>query len=864
MKDKLNRDPYAKKIADEIAKHYDTEKKEVEAKLKKACENIVFAISGKWGEGKTDLLRLLEKHLVKKGFIVIWFNPWKYSQKDITLKRAFLSTIQDELKSPINLDDLYYDRTKTILNINWLKLSVWIFFIVLFFYLFWKIFDINITNLIGIFLHFPIGIAIITILIIPILIKTISLNRKSANVSTAEQFEKKFIEILGNKEKIVIFVDDLDRCNPKTVKVILDSLRTFFQNSECSYVITADHTVVERYAGDELELTDGESPQKKLQEGRRFLKKLFDVYWRLPISTPHQFGIFVDDEINSSNIKFTEQQLSNFKSFLIDSDLFERNPRHVKRFITKLRFALDGVDLQKKDLEKKHGVESDSQEELQAILDNPDLLAKVLLFEEFFYPVYEKLILNPEELINHEKFLRQGEYELKIKGKKILDILDSKQEEFEKYFTLVKKNPKFTDENNSTIHEVANYFSFSGSTGLPSVLGPDERNFQEYLKTGQLEEKLGGILNVGTSEKKKNFVQKALTIFEVTLENDVERTNIIREGLKLSRKLEEWANELEQWKKKLFELPDDKQNELADIFWTVVLEKNPELITKVKNEKPNYFDLIWQTLAKTNELSLHPKAKQELETIIMSLEQPTNLKAIELYLQKFNSKNIENNISTRLDNPETCKTYQNSLKTIGIPEAKVSKIINEKLQTFLKNPDHFDWATSNLEFIKSVNLFNILRQNALGWTKDSKELIRIADKKDVLELTDDEKKQTAKKIPDIIKKSADLEFLNNGNLQSFLVKQEKIIIFSTLKDILASSSEALEKRKKSAELLMKNINLWSGIEMNDVYLTLVGINKLKLGRYPDLKDKPEEILNTWGYNETNKKHPPIAPPSTIN
>lgn len=276
------------------------------------------------------------------------------------------------------------------------------------------------------FLSFPFVKSFFTILLVPIILKLITISKRTANVSTAEEFETKFKDLLGNSQKIVIFIDDLDRCSPKTVKVILDSLKTFFQHPECSYIITGDHTVVEQYAGNELDLPDGTGAAEKLKQGRRFLKKLFDVYWRLPLPTLYQFEIFVNKELEVSKIALSQDQLSTIKSFLNDNDVFERNPRHVKRFITKLRFALAGVSLQKKELEDNQDkLLQDSKDALDDILLNPDLLAKVLLFEEFFYPVYEKLILNPEELISHEKLLRANNPSstLTIHNKPVLALL---------------------------------------------------------------------------------------------------------------------------------------------------------------------------------------------------------------------------------------------------------------------------------------------------------------------------------------------------------------------------------------------------------------------------------------------------------
>lgn len=862
MKDNLDRKIYAQKIADEISEHYDDEKREVlEGKKKeKERENIVFAISGKWGEGKTGLLRLLEDPLVKKGFKIISFNPWKYSQEDITLKRAFLRSVKEQLSSDVDLDDLYFDRTRTTINFNWkfvvqgILVGSFIWFMLLPILLGLSLYSwlLISNNFFLNILDLPLVKTLITLLLIPVVLQILTVSRRSANVSTAEEFEEKFKELLMRKEKLVIFVDDLDRCNPKTVKVVLDSLRTFFQHPECSYIITGDHTVVERYAGNELELPEKTTPQQKLQEGRRFLKKLFDVYWRLPLPTLYQFGFFIDEEIKLSKIDLSEQQSSNLKSFLIDSDLFERNPRHIKRFITKLRFALEGVDLQKQELEKKEDAKlKDTKEALIAIISNSDLLAKVLLFEEFFYPVYEKLILNPEELINHEKFLRNGTSpnELKIKNKSVLELLDSKQEDLERYTALVKKDPKFTDENNSTLHEVANYFSFSGSTGLPSVLGPDETNFEQYLKAGQLDDKLGAVLGVSNRNKKIAFAKKALEAFDQA--NDAEKVNIVAEGIKLSRKLDEWAEKLDQWKQKLFTLPEDKQNALARDFWVTALEKKPSLLEIIKKEKPNYIDHLWELIESMDKPIFSENTILEIEKLLSEaiLPQSLSLKCVEIYLKKIGSTNLEKEIEKHLDNPEACKTYLDHLHSIGFPDGKIATIVKNKIKLFLDKFEHFEWIITNKDYLKNLTLFEYVSKNIKKWSEDLKQLTKIVDNKDTLELTDSNKSEIANNIVSLVNRSADLQFITNANVQSFLNKDSKKIIFNKLKNILADVDESPEKRKDTTQLLLKNNGIWNELEANDIYETLKYIKKIKLGKVSDLKDKQKEILDSWGYND---------------
>lgn len=117
MKDTLSRKTYADVIANEIKERYEAEKVTAE-NTGKERENLIFAISGKWREGKSTLLELLEIPLKEKGFNVILFNAWKYSQEDITLKRAFLRKIKDHLKSEVDLDDIYWDRSKTTFKLR--------------------------------------------------------------------------------------------------------------------------------------------------------------------------------------------------------------------------------------------------------------------------------------------------------------------------------------------------------------------------------------------------------------------------------------------------------------------------------------------------------------------------------------------------------------------------------------------------------------------------------------------------------------------------------------------------------------------------------------------------------------------------
>ena len=154
---------------------------------------------------------------------------------------------------------------------------------------------------------------------------------------------------------------------------------------------------------------------------------------------------------------------------------------------------------------------------------------------------------------------------------------------------------------------------------------------------------------------------------------------------------------------------------------------------------------------------------------------------------------------------------------------------------------------------KTSHSKDVVKDKSILWSKDQKQLIKVASLRDTLELADKEKSGIKNQIVELVRKSADLQFIDDGNVQAILDKESKVKIFEKLTGVIADASESLEKRKKSATLLNKSNSVWNNVDINDVYVFLRKIKKLKLGRIADLKDKPKEILNSWGYDDKTKE-----------
>ena len=52
-----------------------------------------------------------------------------------------------------------------------------------------------------------------------------------------------------NEGKLVIFVDDLDRCLPENAITVLESLKLFIGHAHCIFVLGMDHYIVEEGIG---------------------------------------------------------------------------------------------------------------------------------------------------------------------------------------------------------------------------------------------------------------------------------------------------------------------------------------------------------------------------------------------------------------------------------------------------------------------------------------------------------------------------------------------------------------------------------------------------------------------------------------
>jgi len=471
--DKFERSVYADVIADTIAS---------------SEGGFNFGISGEWGMGKSSVLKLIEPKLRKKGFTVVWFNPWKVAGEIVTIRRKFLLDLVRGLKAegvkvevPENLEKTtlkiiepgFKRKLQAILS-SMLAFAVWFFAL--------GIVPLVVMRILAGLLtaHKVVFDSLFDwygqVLLIPALaalfptvreyLGSIRLEQVNPEMETALQFEEAFKNIIEaasrqtrNGLKLAIFMDDLDRCSPRNMMTIFSSIMTFFERKGITFVIASDQKMVETIIQKEL--------GGKESDAREFVKKIFQVNWIMPQIPYHMQRQFVRDNLPAivAPPDKVEDKLSS--EWIVDMVRreFGGNPRKVRYFMRELEFQVRAVESKIGDLEARKNPNQEELENLKNIRGHPELLAKIpiLRASDRFSSEWLKIQQEPQLILREET----GDAQITEPAK-----------------TFLESKPLFSE----TVQNPQYYVFFSGITGFEEVIqAADPSYFVEYSKSGDFE-----------------------------------------------------------------------------------------------------------------------------------------------------------------------------------------------------------------------------------------------------------------------------------------------------------------------------------------------------------------------------------------
>ena len=153
-----------------------------------------------------------------------------------------------------------------------------------------------------------------------------------ARVSALQHLQDQFADMVkawvGQQGRLVIFIDDLDRCTPDKVPEVLEALKLFMTTGGCVYVLGLDFGVVCQAIAGKYKFN--------LEEGAAYLEKIVPIPFSLPPLEDNRIAAFVTSY--SASPKATAMP----KIFSLG---LERNPRKAKQALNIYRTLLDLADV---------------------------------------------------------------------------------------------------------------------------------------------------------------------------------------------------------------------------------------------------------------------------------------------------------------------------------------------------------------------------------------------------------------------------------------------------------------------------------------------------------------------------------------
>lgn len=383
-----------------------------------------IGIYGDWGSGKSSLMDMTMTELLKdEQILCLKFNGWLFEGYE-DAKVALVGSILDEIGKKKRLSAKAKDTLKNLYdNTDFIKLSGKLAKYGLDFFLTGGILsltDITIETIKNALISKGEKIEDADIEGVLKAFKSKEVRR------SIKSFHSDFEKLLNQSKikRLVVFIDELDRCKHDTILETLEAIRLFLFAKGTSFIIGADERQIQ-YAV-RLKYPDVEGNQ--IDIGKEYLEKLIQYPVRIPqlgqkeveyyimyllfekhfkeelsiirdIIEKEKGNSFLEFELTYELIKKEDKELADklkdtiSLSKQISSVLakgLNGNPRHCKRFLNAMELRLMMADYRKMPLDRK-------------------VLAKLMLVEYFKEPFYKRLAElqagesgKPKELVNIE------------------------------------------------------------------------------------------------------------------------------------------------------------------------------------------------------------------------------------------------------------------------------------------------------------------------------------------------------------------------------------------------------------------------------------------------------------------------------
>jgi len=369
---------------------------------------LTIGIHVRWGSGKTSLMRMVEaKFEDDKKVKTIWFNAWAYG-RDEPIGLALLQQILIEFQKEDGLEE----KGKTLLR-NVVKLG---------------------TD------------AVLRKTTTMTLKEAESLFESSVGIKSTlrDDFEAAIDECLEDGGRLVVFIDDLDRCLPEKTIEILEVLKLFLDVPKCIFVIGVEKEAIERG----IEVRYKSKEQKIPISGQDYIEKIIQIPFVLPPIREDDMADFIE------NLGIGNREKGYVKIVAKGTGC---NPRKVKMFLNVLRIRLAIAERIVERIE-------------------PGRSAKLFVFEYVFRDFYKDVVKYKDEYILCKlERLARGDSDEELEGELKNSKLLQKYHEDADLSSVLRDEPFFCG------IDIEQYIYLSGTEASQEVVSSDESIIDELL-----------------------------------------------------------------------------------------------------------------------------------------------------------------------------------------------------------------------------------------------------------------------------------------------------------------------------------------------------------------------------------------------
>lgn len=324
------------------------------AEIAFAAESPVnIALFGAWGAGKSSVYSMVSGHLNRLAgnkIKIARYDAWKYGGK--ALKRNFVETMTRELKAgdDEDLKGLHEPTEVTELRLgrwlwrNWGSLALGVIVaicvaalsLVVLAYASVVLGRLPFTTAVAVSLApagTVLGLALVALLVGPKMLEAAVNKVSSTPPSDDDQFSQRFSDLVKKvcrkgTERLVIFIDELDRCSPEDVVSTLVDLKTFLDQPRCVFIVAADREVIERSLQHVPQAKPVRSEEPYYSTPGAFLDKIFQHQIALPPLRPRALTRFAYSLVQDQGGVWAE--LRGRDSSLLEAVVFALIPIHVR------------------------------------------------------------------------------------------------------------------------------------------------------------------------------------------------------------------------------------------------------------------------------------------------------------------------------------------------------------------------------------------------------------------------------------------------------------------------------------------------------------------------------------------------------